>query len=112
MLNEDDNNSLFIKTIIPVNPTKTPRTCFFNSSSLNTATLIKSVKSGVSETMTAVTELEISVSANANKYAGKNDPINAEIATHFIFSLGIILIFLYPIGAIIRVVTITLKEPN
>jgi hypothetical protein len=98
--------------MIPVKPTKTPKTCFFNSSSLKTTTLINNVKSGVSETITAVTELEISVSAKANKYAGKNEPINAEIATHFIFSLGIILIFLYPIGAIIRVVTITLKDPN
>ena len=55
---------------------------------------------------------EISVSANANKNAGENEPTNAESATHFILCLGIYLILLNPIGAISMVVTITLSEPN
>ena len=112
MLKEDSNSSLFISTIIPRNPTITPRTCFLNNSSPKIITLIRSVKRGVKETITAVTELDISVSAKANKYAGKNEPTNAENATHFNFSLGIFLIFWYPIGAIKIVVTITLRDPN
>ena len=75
-------------------------------------TLIRRVKRGVNETITAVTELEISVSANANKYAGKNEPTNADSATHFIFLFGIYLILLKPIGAINKVVMITLTDPN
>jgi hypothetical protein len=51
------------------------------------------VNKGVSETITAVTELEICVSANANKYAGKKEPTQAENKTHLSLSLGINLIF-------------------
>jgi len=111
-LKDDDNSSLLINTTIPRNPIITPITCFFNNSSPKTITLINRVKSGVSETITAVTELEISVSANANKYAGKNEPTNADSATHFIFLFGIYLILLKPIGAINSVVIITLTDPN
>ena len=67
ILNDDANNSLLINTIIPVKPIKTPNTCFFNNSSPKTKTLINNVNSGVNETITAVIELEISVSAKANK---------------------------------------------
>ena len=112
MLKDEDRSSLFINTTIPRKPMITPITCFFNNSSPKMITLINRVKRGVSETITAVAELEISVSANANKYAGKNEPTNAETATHFILFFGMCLILLYPMGAINIVVIITLSDPS
>ena len=55
------------KEILTKNKMIVKNTCFFNNSSPKTKTLINNVNSGVNETITAVIELEISVSAKANK---------------------------------------------
>ena len=64
---EEIKSSLYTKISIPIKPTKTPNNCLRIKAAEKIITLINKVNRGVSETITAVTELEICVSANANR---------------------------------------------
>tara|TARA_S200000501_G_C20815874_1_gene740531 strand:+ start:1351 stop:1656 length:306 start_codon:yes stop_codon:yes gene_type:complete len=67
---------------------------------------------GTIELIIDATELSISVSANANRKAGKKLPKNAEMVIHFHSNFFIVNIFFHAIKKIITDENIILSDPN
>ena len=103
---------MVINRTVPANPIKTPNICLLEEYILKAKKPKIMVLIGTIEFNIEAIALSISVSAYANKKAGKNVPKNPDMAIHLSVFFGKFFKLLNPAKNNNNAVMIILKEPN